>query len=96
MRQHGQPPAVGQTLAGGSHRLGCVLSGSSKIERMGREFELMNHFRGMLMLVASAIAFYRGWKIHTGPTALLGYGLGVLAFGLAAWHLTRRSDARRA
>jgi uncharacterized membrane protein len=56
----------------------------------------MNHFRGILMLVASGIAFYKGWKIHTGSTALLGYGLGVLALGLAVWHLTRRSDLRKA
>jgi hypothetical protein len=49
----------------------------------------MNHFRGMLMLVASGVAFYKGWKIHTGQSALLGYGLGVLALGLAIWHLTR-------
>ena len=55
----------------------------------------MNHFRGMLMLVASVIAFYRGWKIHHGPTALLGYGLGVLAFGLAVWHLTRKAPQSR-
>jgi hypothetical protein len=62
---------------------------------LGGEFEDMNHFRGMLMLVASVIAFYRGWKIHAGPTALLGYGLGVLALGLAVWHLTRQRDVRR-
>ncbi|MGA9667571.1 MAG: hypothetical protein WBQ94_00095 [Terracidiphilus sp.] len=49
----------------------------------------MNHFRGLLMLVASIFAFYKGWKIHSGPTSLLGYGLGVAAFGLAIWHLTR-------
>jgi len=55
----------------------------------------MNHFRGILMLVASGIAFYRGWKIHTGSTALLGYGLGVLALGLAVWHLTRQRDMPR-
>ena len=55
----------------------------------------MNHFRGMLMLVASAFAFYKGWKIHTGPTALLGYGLGVAALGLAIWHLTRSAPQIR-
>ncbi len=50
----------------------------------------MNRLRGMLMLVAAGIAFSRGLKTHTGHSALLGYGLGVLALGLAAWHLTRR------
>jgi len=47
------------------------------------------------MLVASVFAFYKGWKIHTGSTALLGYGLGVMAFGLAVWHLTRPAEQRR-
>jgi len=47
------------------------------------------------MLVASVFAFYKGWKIHTGSTALLGYGLGVMAFGLAIWHLTRPAMQRR-
>ena len=41
------------------------------------------------MLVAAGIAFYRGWKIHTGNYALMAYVLGVLALGLAVWHLTR-------
>jgi uncharacterized membrane protein len=55
----------------------------------------MNRFRGLLMLIAAAIAFYRGWKIHSGHAALLGYGLGVLALGLALWHLTRKSPQPR-
>jgi hypothetical protein len=57
--------------------------------RNAREQVVMNHVRGLLMLVASAIAFYRGWKIHFGHTALLAYGLGAIALGLAVWHLTR-------
>ena len=56
----------------------------------------MNHFRGILMLLASVFAFYKGWKINSGPTSLLGYGLGVAAFGLAIWHLTRSAPQRRA
>jgi len=55
----------------------------------------MNRVRGVLMLVASVFAFYKGWKIHHGPTSLLGYGLGVMAFGLAIFHLTRAADQRR-
>jgi len=47
------------------------------------------------MLVAAAIAIYRGWKIHTGHTALLAYGLGALALGLAIWHLTRSVPPKR-
>jgi uncharacterized membrane protein len=55
----------------------------------------MNHFRGVLMLLAAGVAFWRGWKIHTGNTALLAYGLGTLALGLAVWHLTRKPDKPR-
>ena len=56
----------------------------------------MNRFRGIMMLVAAGIAIYRGWKIHTGHTALLAYGLGALALGLGIWHLTRKTTGRRA
>lgn len=55
----------------------------------------MNHFRGFLMLIAAGIAFYRGWKIHTGSYALMAYALGALALGLAVWHLTRPLPQRR-
>jgi len=44
------------------------------------------------MLAAAGIAFWRGWKIHTGNHALWAYGLGALALGLAVWHLTRKPD----
>lgn len=47
------------------------------------------------MLMAAAVAIWRGWKIHSGNTALLAYGLGVLALGLAVWHLTRKADKPR-
>jgi hypothetical protein len=56
--------------------------------------ETMNHLRGVVMLVASAVAFYRGWKIHTGPHVWLAYGLGLVALGLAVWHLTRKAAHR--
>jgi hypothetical protein len=54
--------------------------------------EEMNHIRGALMLLAAGVAFWRGWKIHTGHTALLAYSLGSLALGLAIWHFTRKAD----
>jgi hypothetical protein len=47
------------------------------------------------MLVAAGVAFYRGWKIHTGREALVAFGLGVLALGLAVWHLTYGRRASR-
>jgi hypothetical protein len=56
----------------------------------------MQHFRGVLMLVAAGVALYKGWKIHTGTQAWLAYGLGVAALGLAIWHLTRQADGRQA
>ena len=46
----------------------------------------MNPFRGILMIVAAAIAFWRGWQIHSGRYAWMAYGLALLALGLAAWH----------
>jgi hypothetical protein len=55
----------------------------------------MNHFRGIVMLAAAGIALWRGWKIHAGPYAWMAYGLGLVALGLAAWHLTRRADRPR-
>ncbi len=55
----------------------------------------MNRFRGVLMLLAAGVALWRGWKIHTGHTALLAYGLAVMAVGLAIWHLTRKPDRPR-
>ena len=55
----------------------------------------MNHVRGFVMLLAAGFAVWKGWKIHHGPTSLLGYGLGVMAFGLAIFHLTRAADQRR-
>jgi hypothetical protein len=56
----------------------------------------MNRVRGVLMLVAAAVAFWKGWRIHgNGHSALWAFGLGVLALGLAAWHLTRRPPQPR-
>ena len=42
------------------------------------------------MLVLACVAFWRGYKIHTGGMVFTAYGLGVLALGLAVWHLTRK------
>jgi heme exporter protein D len=48
----------------------------------------VNPVRGILMIVASAFAFWRGWQIHHGRYAWMAYGLGVLALALSVWHLT--------
>jgi hypothetical protein len=55
----------------------------------------MNPLRGILMLIAAAIAFYRGWQIHNGRYAWLACGLGVLALALAVWHFVRYSQYKR-
>jgi hypothetical protein len=55
----------------------------------------MNPVRGIVMLLAAAIAFYRGWQIHTGHYAWLAYGLGVLALALAVWHFVRSTPKSR-
>lgn len=47
----------------------------------------MNRFRGVVLLVAAALAFWKGWRIHRGEMAVLAYGLGVLAVAMGAWHL---------
>ena len=41
------------------------------------------------MIIAAAIAFWRGWQIHTGRSAWMAYSLGIVALGLAAWHFFR-------
>jgi hypothetical protein len=54
----------------------------------------VNPFRGIVMIVAAAVAFWKGWEIHRGETAVLAYGLGALALVMGVWHLTR--ERRRA
>jgi hypothetical protein len=56
----------------------------------------LNPLRGILMIVASAFAFWRGWQIRHGHYAWMAFGLGFLALGLAAWHLASgRQDRMR-
>jgi len=49
----------------------------------------MNRIRGIVMLLAAALAFWKGWQLHRGETAVLAYGLGALALIVGIWHLTR-------
>ena len=55
----------------------------------------MNPVRGVVMLLAAVLAFYKGWRIHAGETAVLAYGLGLLALVLAIWHFTRKTPLPR-
>ncbi len=49
----------------------------------------MHQFRGLLMLAAAGVAFYRAWRMHSERDALIAFALGLLAVALAVWHLTR-------
>jgi hypothetical protein len=61
----------------------------------GGERMRVNPIRGIVMLVASALAIWKGWQIHRGETAVLAYGLGALALALGVWHLTRKTPQPR-
>jgi len=55
----------------------------------------VNPVRGIVMLVAAALAIWKGWQIHHGETAVLAYGLGSLALAMGVWHLTRKAPRTR-
>jgi hypothetical protein len=55
----------------------------------------VNRIRGIVMLVAAALAMWKGWQIHRGETAVLAYGLGALALALGVWHMTRKTPQPR-
>jgi len=46
------------------------------------------------MIIAAAIAFWRGWQIHSGRYAWMAYGLAVVALALAGWHFVSASRRR--
>ena len=47
------------------------------------------------MLLAAAVALWRGWQIHRGPYAQMAYGLAALALVLGVWHLKRKPPEPR-
>jgi hypothetical protein len=49
-----------------------------------------------MMLLAAGLAFYKGWMIHSGQTAMMAYGLGVVALALGVWHLMQKTPRTRA
>ena len=55
----------------------------------------MNPVRGILMIVASAIAFWRGWQIRHGHYAWMAFGLGIVALALSAWHFLQGPPEKR-
>ncbi|MGD0345284.1 MAG: hypothetical protein ABSA85_00925 [Terracidiphilus sp.] len=55
----------------------------------------MNRIRGIVMLIAAALAIWKGWEIHRGEMAVLAYGLGVMALAMGVWHLMRKTPPPR-
>ena len=47
------------------------------------------------MLLAAGVALWKGWRIHSGHSAMLAYGLAVLALAMAVWHFTRKEPRAR-
>ena len=47
------------------------------------------------MLLAAALAMWKGWQIHQGKPAVVAYVLAVLALAMAVWHLTRKAPPPR-
>jgi hypothetical protein len=52
----------------------------------------VNRIRGIVMLIAAALAIAKGWQIHRGEMAVLAYGLGAMAVAVGVWHLTRKAS----
>jgi len=55
----------------------------------------MNRIRGIVMLLAAAVATWKGWQLHRGELAIIAYSLGLLAFVIGIWHLMRKEPAPR-
>ena len=67
----------------------------SELGKTGGKGASMNRIRGIVMLIAAVLAIGKGWQIHRGETAVLAYGLGVMALAVGVWHLTRKAPAPR-
>jgi hypothetical protein len=63
---------------------------SAAWKRHRRKDARVNRIRGIVMLIAAALAIWKGWEIHRGEMAVLAYGLGALALAMGVWHLTRK------
>jgi hypothetical protein len=56
----------------------------------------VNYVRGIVMLLAAGVALWKGWRIHSGHSAVLAYVLAVLALAMAVWDFTRKEPRARA
>jgi hypothetical protein len=48
------------------------------------------------MVLAAAVAIWKGWQLHRSEMAVIAYGLGALALAMGVWHLTRKAPRRQA
>jgi UDP-N-acetylmuramyl pentapeptide phosphotransferase/UDP-N-acetylglucosamine-1-phosphate transferase len=55
----------------------------------------VDRIRGIVMLLAAALAMWKGWQIHRGEAAVLAYLLGVLALAMGVWDLRRKAPPPR-
>jgi hypothetical protein len=55
----------------------------------------VNRMRGIVMLLAAAVAGWKGWQIHHGERAAMAYGLAMLALALGVWHIVRKEAPPR-
>ena len=47
------------------------------------------------MLLAAAVAFWKGWQLHRGRMGVVAFLLGGLALAMAAWHFLHKAPGRR-
>jgi hypothetical protein len=71
------------------------MDASSQLEITVRKGARVNRIRGIVMLIAAALAIAKGWQIHRGEMAVLAYGLGAMALTVGVWHLTRKPSPSR-
>ncbi|HEY6487807.1 MAG: hypothetical protein WCC26_09710 [Terracidiphilus sp.] len=55
----------------------------------------MHPLRGILMVVAAALAFFSATRMRTRQDVMLACVLGFLALALGAWHLMRSGSRAR-
>lgn len=68
--------------------------GTGASERDGSGVRV-SRIRGIVMLLAGAVAGWKGWQIHHGERAWWAYGLAGLALAMGTWHLTRSAPEPR-